>query len=123
MISVGVSTMVVATVPHRGVGPPRQAIAPQLKRRRGARVKAASRAAEYYLDGANPPAAALVTAALAWRLEPPSAGEATALLSRELIPLYIQYLDDHIARLRAIDRHELAGRFQRWRARLLAPNP
>src|SRR5260370_12167819 len=80
--------MVVATVPHRGVGPPRQAIAPQLKRRRGARVKAASRAAEYYLDGANPPAAALETAALAWRLEPPSAGEATALLTRVPIPLH-----------------------------------
>jgi hypothetical protein len=82
-----------------------------------------ARAAEHYLARANPPAAALVTAALAWRLEPPSAGEATALLSRELIPLYTQYLDDHIARLRAIDRHDLVGRFQRWRARLLAPNP
>lgn len=82
-----------------------------------------ARAAEHYLAGANPPAAALVTAALSWRLEPPFAGEATALLSRELIPLYIQYLDDHIARLRAIGRHDLAGRFQRWRARLLAPNP
>jgi len=79
-------------------------------------------AAEHYLAGANPPAATLVTAALAWRLEPPSADQATALLSRELIPLYIQYLDDHIARLNAIDHHRLAGRFERWRARLLAPN-
>ena len=77
-------------------------------------------AAEYYLASANPAAAALVTAALAWRLEPPAAGEATALLSRELIPLYIQYIDDHVARLRATDRHRLAGRFQRWRTRLLA---
>ena len=65
-------------------------------------------------------AAALVSAALAWRLEPPAADEATALLSRELIPLYIQYIDDHIARLHAINRHRLAGRFQRWRIRLLA---
>lgn len=77
-------------------------------------------AAEYYLASTNPAAAALVTAALAWRLEPPAADEATALLSRELIPLYIQYIDDHVARLRATDRYRLAGRFQRWRTRLLA---
>jgi hypothetical protein len=77
-------------------------------------------AAEHYLARANPPAATLVAAALAWRLEPPAADEATALLSRELIPLYIEYIDDHIARLRAIDHHRLAGRFQRWRTRLLA---
>ena len=65
-------------------------------------------------------AAALVSAALAWRLEPPAADEATALLSRELIPLYIQYIDDHIARLRDADRYRLTVRFQRWRTRLLA---
>jgi hypothetical protein len=79
-----------------------------------------TRAAEHYLASANPPAAALVTAALTWRLEPPATDEATALLTRELIPLYIQYLDDHIARLHAVNRHGLADRFQRWRARLLA---
>jgi hypothetical protein len=77
-------------------------------------------ATEHYLASANPAAAALVSAALAWRLEPPAADEATALLSRELIPLYIQYIDDHIARLRATDRYRLAVRFQRWRTRLLA---
>jgi len=77
-------------------------------------------ATEHYLASANPAAAALVSAALAWRLEPPAADEATTLLSRELIPLYIQYIDDHIARLRATDRYRLAVRFQRWRTRLLA---
>jgi hypothetical protein len=82
-----------------------------------------ARAAAHYLASAHPPAAALVTAALAWRLEPPAADEATALLSRELIPLYIQYIDDHIARLHAINRHRLAARFHRWRTRLLAANP
>jgi hypothetical protein len=35
-------------------------------------------------------------------------------------PLYVQYIDDHIARLGAGDRHRLAGRFRRWRTRLLA---
>jgi hypothetical protein len=82
-----------------------------------------ARAAAHYLASARPPAAALVTAALAWRLEPPAADEATALLSRELIPLYLQYIDDHIARLHAINRHRLAGRFHRWRTCLLAGNP
>jgi hypothetical protein len=55
-----------------------------------------------------------------WRLVPPIDDEATALLNRELIPLYVHYLDDHIARLRAVNRHRLADRFQRWRSRLLA---
>ena len=77
-------------------------------------------AAGHYLASADAPAATLVAAALAWRLEPPADDEATALLSRELIPLYVHYLDDHIARLLAVNRHQLAGRFRRWRTRLLA---
>jgi len=77
-------------------------------------------AAGHYLASADSPATALVAAALRWRAEPPDGHEATALLNRELIPLYVHYLDDHIARLHAIDRHRLAARFQRWRTRLLA---
>jgi hypothetical protein len=77
-------------------------------------------AARHYLARPDAPATSLVTAALAWRLEPAAGDEATALLSRELIPLYLHYVDDHIARLRAIDHHRLAGSFQRWRFRLLA---
>ena len=80
-----------------------------------------TRAAEHYLASVNPAATALVTAALAWRLEPPTADEATVLLGRELVPLYLQYLDDHITRLRVLDCHRLADRFQRLRTRLLAP--
>ena len=30
------------------------------------------------------------------------------------------YIDDHIARLRAVGHHRLADRFHRWRTRLLA---
>lgn len=56
----------------------------------------------------------------AWRREPPPHGEAAALVSRELVPLYVHYLDDHIVRLRAVGRHRLAERFRRWRTRLLA---
>jgi hypothetical protein len=77
-------------------------------------------AARHYLASAYAPATTLVTAALAWRLEPPADDEATALLSRELIPLYVHYIDDHITRLHAVNRHRLAGSFHRWRTRLLA---
>jgi len=83
-------------------------------------VGAISLAAGHYLASADAPATTLVTAALAWRLEPPADDEATALLGRELIPLYVHYLDDHITRLDAVDRHQLADSFRRWRTRLLA---
>lgn len=83
------------------------------------RVGTNTLAAEHYLATASQPAAALVSAALAWRLEPPSADEATALVRRELVPLHVQFIDDHIARLDAIGRTRLAGRFRRWRTRLV----
>ncbi len=83
------------------------------------RVGTNALAAEHYLSSAHAPAADLVAAALTWRVQPPGA-ESAELLSRELIPLYVHYIDDHIVRLRAIDRHRLADRFRRWRARLLA---
>jgi hypothetical protein len=77
-------------------------------------------AAEHYLADPQAPGAELVTAALAWRYAPPADDEATALLGRELIPLYVHYIDDHITRLQAAGRLELADRFRRWRTRLLA---
>jgi hypothetical protein len=84
------------------------------------RVGTNALAAEHYLASADAPAAALVTAALAWRREPAAGDVAAELLSRELIPLYVQYLDDHIARLQAVSCHRLADRFRRYRTRLLA---
>jgi hypothetical protein len=84
------------------------------------RVGTNSLAAEHYVAGTYAPAARLVTAALAWRRDPPTDDDATALLSRELIPLYVHYLDDHIARLHAVNCRRLADCFQRWRTRLLA---
>jgi hypothetical protein len=77
-------------------------------------------AARHYLASPGAPATSLVAAALAWRLEPPADGEAAALLGRELVPLYVHYIDDHIARLRALGHDRLADRFHRWRTRLLA---
>jgi hypothetical protein len=84
------------------------------------RVGTNTLAAERYLARVYAPAAALVTAALAWRREWPANDEATELLSRELIPLYVQYLEDHIARLQAVNCCRLADSFQRWQARLVA---
>jgi hypothetical protein len=73
-----------------------------------------------YLARDDGPAATLVAAALAWRLEAPADDEVTGLLGRELIPLYVHYIDDHITRLRAANRNGLADSFHRWRTRLLA---
>jgi hypothetical protein len=84
------------------------------------RVGTNTLAVEHYLASVYAPAATLVTAALAWRREWPADDEATELLSRELIPLYVQYLDDHIARLQAVNCYRLADSFQRWRTRVLA---
>lgn len=78
-------------------------------------------AAEHYLARADAPAAELVTEALGWRQRPPTdPGAAAALVGRELIPLYLQFIDDHVARLAAAGRDDLARRFRRWRASLLA---
>jgi hypothetical protein len=77
-------------------------------------------AAEHYLATSGAPAKELVAAALAWRLSPPDDEEATALLRRELIPLYLHYIEDHHERLVAVGRSDLAASFGKWRARLLA---
>lgn len=78
-------------------------------------------AAGHYLAGPHVPAAELVSAALAWRLEPPADDTATALLGGELIPLYAHYIDDHIVRLDAVNCQRLADSFRRWRTQLLRP--
>jgi hypothetical protein len=76
-------------------------------------------AAEHYLARADASAAELVTEALGWRQRPPAdPGAAAGLVGRELIPLYLQFIDDHVARLAAAGRGDLAGRFRRWRASL-----
>ena len=77
-------------------------------------------AVEHYLAGGPVPAAELVSAAFAWRRQPPANDAAVSLLGQELLPLYVHYIDDHVERLEAAGSHRLAGRFRRWRARLLA---
>ncbi|HUA29095.1 MAG TPA: hypothetical protein VMC03_09420 [Streptosporangiaceae bacterium] len=85
------------------------------------RVGTNADASEHYLAAGGAPAADLVAAALAWRTAPPAGQQpAIALVRSELVPLYVQFIDDHIARLHAEGQHALAGGFRRWRARLLA---
>jgi hypothetical protein len=84
------------------------------------RVGTNALAAEHYLADPGAPAGRLVTAAVAWRAAPPAEDEAAALLGRELMPLYLHYIDDHVGRLEDAGAPRLAGRFRRWRDRLLA---
>ena len=76
-------------------------------------------AVRHYLASTDAPATALAAAALAWRREPPGDDEATALLNLQLVPLYVHYVGDHIARLDAVNQHRLADSFRRWRTHLL----
>lgn len=73
-----------------------------------------------YLADSDAPSTTLVAAALAWRTIPPTDEEAAAeLLQEEMLPLYVHYIDDHIARLDALDQPELARSFEEWRDRLV----
>jgi hypothetical protein len=85
------------------------------------RVGTNQAAADHYLADGRAPGARLVAAALTWRTAPPAEGrEAAELLGREIIPLYLHYIDDHIARLAALGQLDLAGAFEKWGRCLLA---
>jgi hypothetical protein len=79
-------------------------------------------AVAHYLTRPRARCARLVKAALAWRTDPPPDGLApVALLREQLVALYLEYIDDHIARLRSLHRDDLVSAFQEWHARLTAP--
>ena len=78
-------------------------------------------AVAHYLAANDVPSGALVEARLAWRTSPPTDVDAAAQLLRErLVPLYLHYIDDHIARLDSLGRRELTLTFQQWRDRLVS---
>ncbi|HET9876705.1 MAG TPA: nucleotidyltransferase domain-containing protein [Mycobacterium sp.] len=77
-------------------------------------------AVQHYSTHHRGPAAELVSAAFSWRTKPPANDHAVALLKNGFVPLYRNYLDDHIQRLQSINEPELADRFSEWRSRLLA---
>jgi hypothetical protein len=79
-------------------------------------------AVAHHLARPDAPARQLVAAAFRWRAEPPEdSAAATELLRRELVPLYLHYLDDHIARLTDLKELDLAAVFVHWRRRLEEP--
>jgi hypothetical protein len=78
-------------------------------------------AVAHYLERPGMSSARLVEAALTWRTDPPSDQAAVAgLLREQLVPLYLEYLDDHVPRLRAMGHGDLAAEFEHWRELLLA---
>jgi hypothetical protein len=78
-------------------------------------------AVAHYLRRQRTPSARLVEAALGWRTDPPSdETEVAELLRAELVPLYLEYVQDHAPRLEAMGRSDLARAFEEWRRQLLA---
>ncbi|MGD0557006.1 MAG: hypothetical protein ABSA93_18760 [Streptosporangiaceae bacterium] len=72
-----------------------------------------------YLEDNRAPSTRLAAAALSWRTDPPAdQSAASQLLRAELLPLYLHYIDDHIARLDSLAEVELATAFREWRDRL-----
>jgi hypothetical protein len=76
-------------------------------------------AVEHHLATRHAPAADLVAAALAWRIAAPG-DNAVELVRRDLVPLYLHYIDDHIARLTGAGRGDLTVAFEGWRDRIRA---
>jgi hypothetical protein len=79
-------------------------------------------AVAHYLARPNASSKHLVEAALAWRTEPPSDdASAVELLRAQIVALYLEYIDDHISRLRGLRRGDLVDGFIEWRGRLSDP--
>jgi predicted nucleotidyltransferase len=77
-------------------------------------------AVAWYVANEEATSRRLVAAALAWRANGPIHHDATAaLLREELVPLYIHFIDDHLIRLRALDKSDLVSAFREWRRRLM----
>ena len=78
-------------------------------------------AARWYLALAGAPAKSLVDAALEWRARDiEDASTAGPLLREQLLPLYQQYIDDHIERLTVAGAPHLVRGFKEWRELLTA---
>lgn len=83
------------------------------------RVGTNNESVEWYLARDAAPSKGLVAAGLAWRTAEPNDQEKVAdLLRKNMVPLYLYFIDDHVARLDALGKVELARAFRAWRARL-----
>ena len=77
-------------------------------------------AAARYLSAGGAPGSPLVAAALTWRTSPPADDVAAAdLLREQMLPLYLHYIADHVARLDSLGEVALADAFRDWRRRLV----
>jgi hypothetical protein len=86
---------------------------------RTGRVGTNDAAVDRYLADPDAPSAELVAAARAWRTGASfDQAEVTALLAEQIVPLYRYYIDDHVERLGALGRGQLADAFREWRRRL-----
>jgi hypothetical protein len=78
-------------------------------------------AVAHYLGREGTASPQLVEAAMSWRTDPPADRTAVVeLLDAELVPLYLEYVDDHSQRLREMGRGDLASAFEEWHKQLLA---
>jgi hypothetical protein len=75
-------------------------------------------AVEHYVARPAAPATDLVRAALSWRTNGPGT-DAQGLVGRELVPLYLYYIEDHAHSLTGAGRSDLSEAFVRWRSRIL----
>jgi len=82
------------------------------------RVGTNEAAVTHHVAGGSPVSGNLVRAALAWRTAPPDSSVALPLLAHEMTPLYLAYIEDHVSRLSALGRRDLARAFEEWRRRL-----
>jgi predicted nucleotidyltransferase len=77
-------------------------------------------AAAHYLSDGQAVSRELVATALAWRTtEPTDQAAAAALLRDQMVPLYLQYIADHITRIDSLGEVELAEAFREWNERLV----
>jgi hypothetical protein len=80
-------------------------------------------AAEHYCSSGGP-AAPAVAEAVRWRSEPSIAEvDLIALLSKHLLPLYLEFVDDHLRRMEGYGEMRLAARLRKWREELCALGP
>jgi hypothetical protein len=77
-------------------------------------------AAEHYCRSGGP-AAPAVAEAIRWRSEPSTAKvDLIGLLSKYLLPLYLEFVDDHLRRMEGYGELKLAARLRKWREELCA---
>ena len=77
-------------------------------------------AVAHYVKDEEAPSRPLVVAALEWRTAAPSDEEAAAeLLRKQMVPLYLHFIDDHIRRLSSLAETRLVDAFGEWRDRLV----